>query len=124
MDILLNKIGLVITFVLQIVILFLLIKKRLHRRFFWFLAYIVYELIESSLRLAVAGKKDLYWSIYWWTEIGDVSFMVLAFGESFLNTFREYTRLRLFVVAVWGCIGVALVYALFKALVFPPVQAN
>jgi hypothetical protein len=72
----------------------------------------------------VSGNNSLYWTVFWWTEIGDVTFMVLAFGESFLNTFREYTRLRLFVAVVWSCIGAALLYAFFKALVFPPVQAN
>lgn len=124
MDALLNKIGLAITFSLQIVVLVLLIRRRLQRRFFWFLAYIVYELVESVLRLAVSGNLDLYKTVFWWTEIGDVAFMVLAFGESFLNTFREYTRLRLFVVVVWSCIGAALLYALFKALVFPPLHAT
>lgn len=121
---LVNKIVLFITFALQIVILWLLIKRNLQRRLFWFFFYIVYELAESALRFSVSAPSSLYWKVYWWTEIGDVSFMVLAFGESFLNTFREYTRLRLFVVVIWSCIGVGLLYALFKALVFPPVQAT
>jgi hypothetical protein len=124
MEAFITKASLIATLALQVLILILLIKRRLHRRFFWFLAYIVYELVESSLRLAVSGDKSLYWTVFWWTEIGDVSLTLLAFGESFLNTFREYTRLRLFVVVVWSCIGAALLYAFFKALVFPPVQAN
>lgn len=124
MDALLNKIGLVLTFALQALILFLLMRRRLQRRFLWFSVYIVYEIVESGLRLGVSGNRTLYYAVYWWTEIGDVTFMVLAFGESFLNTFREYTRLRLFVAVVWSCIGAALLYAIFKALVFPPVQAN
>jgi hypothetical protein len=124
MDVLLNKIGLILTFALQIVVLLLLMRRRLHRRFGWFLVYIVYEIIESSLRLAVSGNKNLYYTVFWWTEIGDVALTALAFGESFVNTFREYTRLRWFVTIIWSCIGAALLYALFKALVFPPVQAN
>lgn len=109
---------------LEVVILIILVRRRLQTRFLWFLVYIAYELFESATRFAVFGNKSLYSNVYWWTEIGDVGFMVLAFGESFLNTFREYTRLRWFVAIVWSCIGASLLYALFKALVFPPVQAN
>lgn len=125
MDDLLNKIVLVVTFAAQLVILFLLFKRRLQRRCFWFLSYIIYELLESALRFVVpATNKPLYWTVYWWTEIGDVSLAVLAFRESFLNVFRRYTRLRWFVSVVWGCIGLALLYALFRSLVFPPVGAT
>ena len=109
---------------LEVVILVILVKRRLQARFLWFLVYIAYELLESVVRFSVSGNKHLYSNVFWWTEIGDVGFMVLAFGESFLNTFREYTRLRWFVAIVWSCIGAALLYALFKALFFPPVQAN
>jgi hypothetical protein len=109
---------------LEVVILIILLRRRLQNRFLWFLVYIAYELFESVVRFAVLENKHLYWNVYWWTEIGDVGFMVLAFGESFLNTFKEYTRLRWFVAIVWSCIGASLLYALFKALVFPPVQAN
>lgn len=119
-----TKAVLAATLTLQVYVLVLLIRKRLHRRFLWLLAYIGYELIESALRLSVSGNKSLYWTVFWWTEIGDVGLMVLAFGESFLNTFREYKRLRWFVAIVWSCIGAALLYALFKALIFPPIQAN
>lgn len=124
MEPLVTKVTFVFSIVLKLFILYLLIRRRLQRRFLWFLAYIVYELVESALRLGVSGNKSLYWTFYWWTEIGDVSMTVLAFGESFLNTFREYTRLRGFLVIVWSCIGAALLYALFKALVFPPIQAS
>ncbi|HEY6250405.1 MAG TPA: hypothetical protein VI685_10630, partial [Candidatus Angelobacter sp.] len=72
----------------------------------------------------VSGNTELYYSVFWWTEIGDVSLMVLAFSESFMNVFRTYTRLRWFVVFIWCCIGVGLLYALFKALVFPPLNVT
>src|SRR5438045_1975169 len=124
MEALLTKLSSGISIALELFILHLLIKHRLQRRFFWFFAYTVYELIESTVRLGVSGNRTLYFAVYWWTEIGDVAFSVLAFRESFLNVFREYTRLRWFVSIVWGCIASALLYALFKALLFPPVQAN
>jgi len=124
MEALLNKIGLVFTFALQLLILCLLIKRRLRHRFFWFLIYIAYEVAQSGLRFSAAGNSRLYFAVYWWTEIGDVALTLMAFQESFLNVFREYTRLRWFVVVIWSCIGAALLYTVFTALVFPPAQAT
>lgn len=124
MDVLLNKLALVVTFVLQLFVLRLLIKQRLQKRFFFFLVYLIYELCESVLRLAVAGNKAWYYNVYYWTEIGDVSLAVLTVRESFLNVFQGYTRLRWFVWTVWGCVGLAILYSILKAWILPPVQAN
>jgi len=124
MEALLTKAVLLITFAFQAFILYLLVRRRLQQRFFWFLLYITYEIVESALRFIVSDNSVLYVRVYWWTEIGDVSLTVLAFGESFLNVFRTYTRLRWFVVVIWSCIGAALLYAFFKALVAPPLQTT
>lgn len=124
MEALLTKLSHALPIALDVLIIFWLIRRKLRRRFFWFLVYIVYELIESVLRLSVSGNRILYSKIYWWTEVGDVTFTVLAFRESFLNVFRKYTRLRWFVAVIWSLIGAALLYALFKALIVPPLQAN
>jgi hypothetical protein len=102
----------------------LLIKRRLRRRFFWFLAYSGYELLAGGLRLVVAGDPHLYLRVYWLTEIGDVSLLIAAVAESFRNVFWEFKRLRWFVRTVWGCAGLALLYSLLKAWVFLPVHAT
>jgi hypothetical protein len=124
MEALLNRLVIVISISLQLITLFFLIKRGIRRRFFWFFLYITYEIIQSGLRLIVPFPNPLYSRIYWWTEIADIALMVLAFRESFRNVFREYARLRWFVSMVWACIGAALLYALFKAVLFPPVQAG
>lgn len=124
METLFNQVVLVITACLQGSILWLLIRRRIAKRFSWFLTYIVYELCESAVRLSVAGNKSLYYNVYWLTAIGGVTFMALAVRESFLNVFRAYTRLRWFIWVVWGCIGLALVYAFIKAWVFPPIPGT
>lgn len=124
MEALATKLSLGIPIALQVLILFLLIKQRLRQRFFWFLIYISYELIQTLLRLSVSGNRTLYLTIYWFTEIGDVTFTVLAFREGFLNVFRKYTRLRWFVAVIWSLIGATLLYSLLNALVAPPAQAD
>lgn len=122
MNTLLSNVAFVTTLLLQVLVLYLLSQQRLQRRFFWFLAYIVYELCESALRFATVGNHDLYYRVYWLTAIGGVVFTVLAFRESFLNIFRVYTRLRWFTRTIWGCVGLALLYAVLKAWLFPPVN--
>lgn len=124
MDALLNKLVIAVSIGLQLFILFTVIRKRLHRRFLWFELYIIYELCEAAVRFTVAGNKAVYFNVYWLTAVGGVAFSVLAIRESFLNVFRAYTRLRWFVWFVWGCIGLAVLYAVFKAWVFPPTPAS
>src|SRR5579864_7122351 len=101
---------------LQAVILFLLLRSGGNRRFPWFFVYILYSLVESVLRLAArgfgSGYGGLYYNVYYWTEIGEVLLAVLAVRESFLNVFREYARLRWFLITVWGSVALALAYAL------------
>jgi len=124
MDQLLNKLAIVVSIGLQLVIFSVLIRKRLYRRFPWFLIYIAYAVVEAVLRLIAAGSQHLYYNVYWLTTIGDVSCTVLAVRESFLNVFRAYTNLRWFILAVWSCIGLAVLYAVYKAWFFPPTPAT
>jgi hypothetical protein len=122
MEALLTKLSFLLAICLQIFILHCLIRRRLHKRFFWFLTYIVYALVEEALRLGVSGNMTLYARVYWWTEVGDVILSVLAMRESFLNTFRLFTRFRWFLWIVWCSVGAALLYAAFRAAFFPPLH--
>lgn len=119
---LLNRAFLVATFMLQVLVLYLLVKRGLQRRFRWFLTYIAYGLVESAVRFYVSGDVYLYRWTFWWTEIGDGIFTVLAFRESFLNVFRAQTRLRWFTPILWSGIGLALLYALLRAWIFRPAS--
>ena len=122
MEALLTKIDLSLAICLQLYILRCLITRKLHQRLFWFLTYIVYALVEETLRLSVSGNAILYARVYWWTEVGDVILSVLAMRESFLNTFRLFTRFRWFLWLVWCTVGAALLYAAFRAAFFPPLH--
>jgi hypothetical protein len=117
---LLNRAFLVATFMLQVLVLRLIVKRGLQTRFRWFLIYIVYGLVESAVRLYVSGDVYIYKWTYWWTEIGEGVLTVLAFRESFLNVFRAQTRLRWFTPILWSGIGLALLYALLRAWIFRP----
>lgn len=78
MHALLAQISIAISAGLELAILYRLTKGRLQRRFFWFLAYIVYELCELGIRFATAANRGLYLKVYWLTAAGGVILTVLA----------------------------------------------
>jgi hypothetical protein len=124
MEALVNKIVLASSIGLQALILLILLKQRLHRRFRWFFLYIAYVLLEAGLRFAVAGQKSLYFKVYWLTTIGSVALSVMALRESFVGVFWMYTRLRQFTRVLWGLVGASLLYVGFRAWATPPVHAD
>jgi len=125
MDVLLNKVVIALSFGLKLLILRLLSKRNLYgRRFFWFFLYIIYEILQSALRLSVAGNANRYLHVYWVTEVFDVLLMTLAVRESFFNAFKIYTRLNWFMWVIWSSIALGAIYALLRAVVFPPVEAK
>jgi hypothetical protein len=125
---LLNTIIVAVGVCLQAIILFLLLRSRGNRQFPWFFVYISYSLLESVLRLVArgfgSGYGRLYYNVYYWSEIGEVLLAVMAVRESFLNVFRAYTKLRWFLITVWGSVALALAYALARAIFAPPVSAT
>lgn len=124
MEALLTKAVLALSIGLQLAILIILMKRRLHGRFFWFLIYIAYVLVEAIMRLSVAGNPTLYFYVYWLTTIGSVILSLLAVRESFLNVFRMYMRFVWFTRIVWGFIALALLYPVMRAWLWPPVHAT
>jgi hypothetical protein len=124
MEALANKILLLLSVGLQFVILVILIRRHLLRRFTWFFTYIAYALIEAAVRFAVAGNHALYFKVYWLSAAGGVVLTVMAVRESFLNVFWVHARLKWFTRVIWGCVGLALVYAILKAWLAPPVRGG
>lgn len=124
MEELVTKIVLALTVGLQFIVLIILIRRHLLRRFFWFSVYIGYEIAQDSLRLTVAGNENLYFDVYWITAAISLVFTVLAVRESFLNVFHIHARIKWFTRVIWGCVGLALLYAVLKAWFFPPVHGG
>src|SRR5437016_6065128 len=99
---------------LAISIVILLIRQGLARRVPWFLVYTSYVALEGCMRLCVVGNKSAYFGVYWYTEIFDVIFSILAVGESFLRAFRVYVTLRWFHWILWTVVGLCVAYAILR----------
>jgi len=120
----LTTLSLAITIALQICIAALLLRRKLQKRFLWFFLYILYELFECALRLAVSGNQRTYFMVYWSTAVPGILLTVLALRESFLSIFLPETRLRWFRWVFWCCIGLAATYAGWEVWASPPRQAS
>lgn len=124
METLLTKVSFVTSISLQLFVLGALIRRRLRKRFPWFLTYIIYEICATGLRSATSTNEALYYRVYYLTAIGGLTLAILSVRESFMNVFREYQRSRWFSSVVWGAVAAALAYALLKAWILPPVGAT
>jgi hypothetical protein len=120
----LTTLSFTVTIALQIGICGLLIWRTLHKRFRWFFIYILYALVESVIRLAVSDNAQVYFRIYWSTEVGDVVLTILAMRESFQAILLPEVRRRWFRWVFWSGIVVALTYATWQAWALPPRQAH
>jgi len=120
----LTVLSLAVTIVLPGCILALLLRRRLQRRFLWFFVYTLYVLLEDIIRLAVSGNPEMYFKVYWSTEIVDAALTVLALRESFLSIFWLETRLRWFRWVLSSGVALAVAYGVFEAWALPPRQAG
>lgn len=115
----LTVLSLAIPIILQICIIALLFKRRLQKRFRWFLAYICYALLEAIIRLGASSNREAYFIAYWSTAVPDLVFTILTLRESFLAVFWPETKLRWFRWVFWSCIGIVIGYAGLRAWLNP-----
>jgi hypothetical protein len=120
----LTALSLIITIALQCYILALLLRRKLRRRFPWFSVYVLYALIECLIRLVVSAQVQIYFMVYWLTEIADTLLTTAALRESFLEIFWPESRQRWFKWIFWTCIAVTVAYAGLTAWLSPPHQAR
>ncbi len=116
-----------VTVVLQVWIVTLLVKRKLAKRFPWFLAFILYQICEGIVRWSIYsiwGNGRIYFAVYWTTEPFDVLLSVCALGESFLQIFKPLTKVSWFRWLFWNCLALTLAYWLWQSWAHPPTDTN
>jgi hypothetical protein len=112
-------------FCLEVWIAALLLRKKLQRRFPWFVAYTFYSIVVTLVRIILLkGNPRTYFFVYWGTESLYGLLGVLAIYESFKEMFEPlykfpWFRLLLIAVTIVPLGGLALHFA-----VKPPMEAN
>jgi len=70
-----------------------MVRRKLHHRFPLFFAYTLYSVAVIAVRLSVARQPDLFFALYWITEIIFSTLALLAIGEVF-NDVLELRSIR------------------------------
>jgi len=120
----LTALSLALTILLQVAICVLLVWRKLHKQYPWFLAYIIYAFAECIARLVAARNPQTYFSVYWFTEVGDILFTILALRESLLVILWPKTRSKWPQWIFWSCIFAALFYIVWEIKFLPSRQAS
>jgi len=116
-----------VTLTLQVWIITLLVKKKLAKRFVWFLIFVAFATFEGILRwrvFAVQGNNHTYFVVYWSTEPFRALLTFCALGESFRQVLRPFTRLRWFRWIFSISIALSLFYWLWQSWAHPPADSN
>lgn len=100
--------------VLQSLLLFFLVRKRIGRSYPWFFTYTAFSVGATITRLATFQNPSIYYYVYWGGEIVYAILALLALFEIFYLMFRYYLRIwwfrPLFPLAVLVTIGVAVLH--------------
>jgi hypothetical protein len=116
----LNALFLSVAVVLQPCIVFQLFRRKLQKRFFWFLIYSSYVWFEAVSRLIAVGNEHAYFAAYWLTSLGGLTFTAFALWESFRGILWLETNQTWFRWVFWSCISVILIYGGLRAWLYPP----
>jgi len=119
-DILLSLVGLIEAGWLATV----LVRRKSYREFPFFLLYVGFCIAFITLRLSVSSNYQLFFEVYWATEVIYVVLALLALHEAFRKVFAAFYEKRwfwlFFPLVVITISALAVVYRLGS----PPAQAN
>jgi hypothetical protein len=121
---LLHSILLVITPVSQAWLIFLLVRRDVHKRFHWFFIYTIFSIAAAGARWCVRGNPWHYFYVYWVAEALYAVCGFLAIFEAFRWVFRHFYLMWWWFRFVLPSVGALILgIAIIKGILFPPIQA-
>lgn len=112
-----------VNIVLDAWLLTILYKKDVRKQLPWFVLYVVWELVSTTIGLTTwLISKDTYTVIYWWKEVPRMALLVGAVRESLLHIFEDFKSMLRW--SVFATILLVMLYSTWKAVYAPPVQSN
>jgi hypothetical protein len=119
-DLLLGLVGPII----NIWLASLLVRRRLHCEFPFFFLYISSSILISIIRLSVSGNYQLFFEVYWATEVIYIALALSALHEVFRKVFAAFYEKRWF----WLFFPIVVIAISVLAVIYrfgsPPAQAN
>ncbi len=118
-DIALTLIGTVLTaWVTRLVV-----RRKLHREFPFFFAYLILSVIVPLIRLSVSGNYVTFFIVFWATDAVYAVLTLLVLYEVFRKVFLAFYQLWCFPLVFAGTVGIAASVQIWRAIVKPPIQA-
>jgi hypothetical protein len=108
---------------LEIAILAVMFRRKLHVRFPLFFSYLAYDIVMAALTYSVSGSYRAYFYAYWSTHAVSAMLLLGVIYELFTAMFRQHHALRDFGTMLfrWAVVMVAMLAAL---LVFSGIGAT
>jgi hypothetical protein len=103
--------------VLESVVLAALIRRRAHRQFPWFTAYIAAQIVTIALLYPLKDSRTAYFYVYWLTALVSLGLGFAVIHEVFVDVFKPYHTLRDLgsVLFKWAGLVMLLVAAIMSA---------
>ncbi|HLK07228.1 MAG TPA: hypothetical protein VKV30_04795 [Candidatus Angelobacter sp.] len=118
-DITLVLIGTVLTAWLAAIV----VRRKLHREFPCFFAYLILSVIVPLIRLSVSGNYVTFFIVFWATEALYAVLTLLVLYEVFRKVFSAFYKLWHFPLVFGGTVGIAASVQIWLAIMKPPIQA-
>jgi hypothetical protein len=100
-------------------------RQRIREQLPWFALYLAWELVaQCGALVMLLISRQLYFRVYWWTQVAEIALSVAAVRESFLRIFQGFTRKPGFRWSVWTLIVAVVIYSGLRAAYGPPFQVS
>ncbi|MGC2696759.1 MAG: hypothetical protein WA738_13320 [Candidatus Angelobacter sp.] len=117
-------ISLTVALVLEVWLAALLLRRKIHRVFPIFCAYIVYSVLASTTQLWAISDYRTYYFVYWGNEAIGVVLSILALWEVFRWVFALFWLRSWFRWVFYGSIALGLALATSNAILNPPAHMH
>ena len=120
-----NVVSSLVAPALQLVLAVILVRRRLYRRFPFFLVYTTYSIIATILRIGVMGHPSVFYVLFWTTEMAYGVLALLALRETFRPALRVAFGQRwskwVPLLALLAVVGISVWQAIFHPMGYKPM---
>jgi hypothetical protein len=119
-----NTVSLAITLGLGFCLTGVLLRRRLHREFPFFLAYVAATTIGDVIKAAVVHDYATYFYVYWSFEVLSAVLALAALYEAYYRVFHNFFRVFPWFWTLFpSAVALVVVVSTYYAVTRPPVQA-
>jgi hypothetical protein len=100
-----------------------MIRRRLHREYPFFFAYVAFTLLTTIALFFIISNQETYFHVYWATEALNVTLAVLALHEAYYEVFYAFYSFRRFWMIFPGVVIMISAVCITHAMLQPPTGA-